>query len=139
MQCLVFYYGYFPVSDPVFVHRIQNCLRDYIRYLVALGNYSFVEADESAYVRILYELLMRGDRNAGNPDANLSRLLRLRSCILPRIAAFLRDQGRFPNLDELPSRLLAWSSRDDHVMHVDSSSGEHPSRADCDELDEVCG
>ncbi|KAL6738238.1 hypothetical protein Aduo_011807 [Ancylostoma duodenale] len=108
------------ISDAEFSHRIQNCLRDYVRQLVALGNHCFVGADETAYVRIVYEILMRADRSVGNVDANLTRLLHLRNCILPRIAAFLRDQGRFPNLDEIPSRLLVWANPDDRMVSAGS-------------------
>ncbi|EYC18433.1 hypothetical protein Y032_0027g1516 [Ancylostoma ceylanicum] len=110
------------ISDAEFSHRIQNCLRDYVRQLVALGNHCFVDADRTAYVRIVYEILMRADRSVGNVDANLTRLLHLRNCILPRIAAFLHDQSRFPNLDEIPSRLLVWSNPDDRVASAGSPS-----------------
>ncbi|KAK6022667.1 hypothetical protein OSTOST_11622, partial [Ostertagia ostertagi] len=116
----------FAVSDAEFSHRIQNALRDYVRHLVALGNHSFVSADQTAYVRIVYEVLMRADRSVGNVDANLTRLLHLRNCILPRVAALLRDQGRFPNLDEIPSRLLVWSVVDDDQHREDSTGAERP-------------
>ncbi|VDO31346.1 unnamed protein product [Haemonchus placei] len=46
------------ISDAEFSHRIQNTLRDYVRHLVALGNHSFVSADQTAYVRIVYEILV---------------------------------------------------------------------------------
>ncbi|KHJ96625.1 hypothetical protein OESDEN_03411 [Oesophagostomum dentatum] len=109
------------ISDAEFSQRIQNCVRDYVRQLVALGNHCFASADETAYVRIVYELLMRGERMAGNPDANLSRLLHLRNCVLPRIAVSIRDQGIFPNIDEIPSRLLAWANQNDEAEEGQSA------------------
>ncbi|KAK6752729.1 hypothetical protein RB195_003879 [Necator americanus] len=108
------------ISDAEFSHRIQNCLRDYVRQLVALGNHCFVDADETAYVRILYEILMRADVESN--DANLTALLHLRNSIFPRVAAFLREQGRFPNLDEIPSRLLAWAIMNDGAVNDEATN-----------------
>uniref|UniRef100_W6NAD8 BCL2-associated athanogene 6 n=1 Tax=Haemonchus contortus TaxID=6289 RepID=W6NAD8_HAECO len=118
------------ISDAEFSHRIQNSLRDYVRHLVALGNHSFVSADQTAYVRIVYEVLMRADRSIGNVDANITRLLHLRNCILPRVAAFLRDQGRFPNLDEIPSRLLVWSLMDEEQRQEELTRTERPTSSE---------
>ncbi|KAK5964480.1 Ubiquitin domain containing protein [Trichostrongylus colubriformis] len=124
------------ISDAEFSHRIQNALRDYARHLVALGNHSFVSADQTAYVRIVYEVLMRADRSAGNGDANLARLLHLRNCILPRVAAFLREEGRFPNLDEIPSRLFVWNVVDED-QRQECSSGRGGSSWSSDHVEDA--
>uniref|UniRef100_A0A0K0DNL1 BAG6 domain-containing protein n=1 Tax=Angiostrongylus cantonensis TaxID=6313 RepID=A0A0K0DNL1_ANGCA len=81
------------ISDAEFSRRIQNTLRDYVRHLVALGNYSFSNAEQTAYITIVFELLVNADRSIGHTDTNLTRLLHLRRFVLPRIAVLLRAQA----------------------------------------------
>ncbi|VDM61061.1 unnamed protein product [Angiostrongylus costaricensis] len=117
------------VSDAEFSRRIQNTLRDYVRHLVALGNYSFSNSEQTAYITIVFELLVNADRSIGNADTNLTRLMHLRRFVLPRIVVLLRGQGPLPNLDEIPSRLLAWTDclRPDvsSISDVHSPEDEH--------------
>ncbi|ETN69711.1 hypothetical protein NECAME_15151 [Necator americanus] len=63
---------------------------------------------------------MRADVESN--DANLTALLHLRNSIFPRVAAFLREQGRFPNLDEIPSRLLAWAIMNDGAVNDEAAN-----------------
>ncbi|KAJ1364586.1 hypothetical protein KIN20_024708 [Parelaphostrongylus tenuis] len=123
------------ISDAEFSRRIQNILRDYVRHLVALANYTFINADGASYVTIACEVLMNGDISTETADENLTRLIHLRRFILPRIAVLLRDQGPYPNLDEIPSRLLAWTAHNDctrsdvpSISDVHSSGDEHQVR-----------
>ncbi|WKY06714.1 hypothetical protein Q1695_006694 [Nippostrongylus brasiliensis] len=116
-------------TDAEFCRRVQNVLRDYVRHLVALGNHSFSGTSQDDYMRIAHEFLNRADRNVGVVDVNLRRLLHLRNCFVPRLAAALRDQGRFPNLDEIPSRLFVWSTSNEHEMQQGSVESARQSSA----------
>ncbi|VDL75419.1 unnamed protein product [Nippostrongylus brasiliensis] len=116
-------------TDAEFCRRVQNVLRDYVRHLVALGNHSFSGTSQDDYMRIAHEFLNRADRNVGVVDVNLRRLLHLRNCLVPRLAATLRDQGRFPNLDEIPSRLFVWSTSNEHEMQQGSVESARQSSA----------